>query len=164
MKTEEKISSERGVKKKRHGHNIQFWGLKRIARPSHMVGTICYSFQNLKLKIVAVLFFFWRLVFSWTDQFFRTRPSLTAYNSRSKPHTPNKFHIFGNVRTWGFTWTYLGYFFLWANFEEWAFYEKSRFLAFFHCRTEKNSNNFDSANIEVWRLAHSSFWNLCSTF
>ena len=34
-----------------------------------------------------------------TDQFFRTRPSLTAYNSRSKPHTPNKFHIFGNVRT-----------------------------------------------------------------
>ena len=29
----------------------------RIARPSHMVGTICYSFRSSKLKIVAVSFF-----------------------------------------------------------------------------------------------------------
>ena len=54
--------------------------------------------------------------------------------------------------------------FLEKNFGEWAFYEKSRFLAFFCVRTEKNSNNFDSANIEVWRLAHSSFRSLCSKF
>ena len=29
----------------------------------------------------------------------------TAYNSRSKPDTPNKSHIFRIIRTWGFTWT-----------------------------------------------------------
>ena len=47
----------RGVTKKRHGHNIDFWVLKRIAGPSHMVGRTCYSFQASKLIIVAVSFF-----------------------------------------------------------------------------------------------------------
>ena len=98
--------------------------------------------SELKTQNCGRVFFFWRLVFSMTDQFFRTRPSLTANNSRSKAPTPNKFYIFGNVRTWGFTWTYPGNFFLWANFEEWAFYEKSRFLAFFRVRTEKNFKQF----------------------
>ena len=32
--------------------------------------------------------------------------------------------------------------FLEKNFGEWAFYEKSRFLAFFHCRTEKKFKKF----------------------
>ena len=46
-----------GVTKKRHGHNIDFLGLTRIARPSHMVGRTCYSFQAPELIIVAVSFF-----------------------------------------------------------------------------------------------------------
>ena len=42
--------------KKRHGHNIDFWGLKRIARTSNMVGTTCYSFQTSKIEIELVSF------------------------------------------------------------------------------------------------------------
>ena len=57
VKFREKYCWDGGVTKKRHGHNIDLWVLKRIARPSHMVGTTCYSFQTSKLKIVAVLFF-----------------------------------------------------------------------------------------------------------
>ena len=72
-----------------------------------------------------------------TDQFFGTPPSLTANNSHSKAHTPNKFHIFGKLWTWAFTWSYPGYFFLWANFEEWAFYGKRPFFAFLRDQTEK---------------------------
>ena len=85
------------------------------------------------------------------DQFFQTHPSLTAYNSQ--PHTPNKFHIFGNVRTWGFTSSYPGYFSLWANFEEWAFNEQF-FLHFFVATPKKNSSGRRSDNIEDWRLPH----------
>ena len=47
----------RGVKKKRHGHNFEFWGLKRIAGPPNHVRRPCYSFQTSKLDIVAVSFF-----------------------------------------------------------------------------------------------------------
>ena len=46
-----------GVKKKRHGHNFEFWGLKRIARPANHVWRPCYSFQTPKIDIVAVSFF-----------------------------------------------------------------------------------------------------------
>ena len=81
--------------------------------------------------------FFYASYFRGRTSFFRTHPSLTAYNSRSKPHTPNKFHIFGNVRTWGFTSSHPGYFSLWANFEEWSLNEKMRFYTFFCCRTEE---------------------------
>ena len=41
---------------------------------------------------------------------------------------------------------------------------KKDFEHFFIAAPKKISNNFDSANIELWRLAHSSFRNLCSTF
>ena len=57
VKFREKYCLERGVVKKRHGHNFEFWVLKRIAGPSHMVGRTCYSFQGSKLIIVAVSFF-----------------------------------------------------------------------------------------------------------
>ena len=102
------------LKKKFYGEEA----LKKITRPqdrflSSETNSTAFSHggddmlfvSELKTQNCGRVIFFWRLVFSMTDQFFRTRPSLTAYNSRSKPHTPNKFHIFGNVRTWGFTWT-----------------------------------------------------------
>ena len=47
-----------GVTKKRHGHNFDFSGLKRIAKVTHRVDNSCYSFQTRKIKIVAVSFFF----------------------------------------------------------------------------------------------------------
>ena len=65
----------RGVKKKRHGHNIQFWGLKRIAGPTNHVRRPFYSFQTSKLDIVAVSFFLTPLsdeifssIFTWLWQ------------------------------------------------------------------------------------------------
>ena len=46
-----------GVKKKRHGHNFDFSGLKRIGWVTNRVDQTCYSFQARKIKIVAVSFF-----------------------------------------------------------------------------------------------------------
>ena len=43
-----------GVTKKRHGHNFDFSGLKRIAKVTHRVDYTCYSFQTRKLKILAI--------------------------------------------------------------------------------------------------------------
>ena len=83
--------------------------------------------SGVKSQNCGRVIFFEHLLFSLTDQFFRTRPSLTANNSHSKAHTPNKFHIFGKLWTWAFTWSCPGYFFLWANFEEWAFMKKIDF-------------------------------------
>ena len=45
------------VTKKRHGHNFDFFGLKRIARLLNYVEQPCYSFRTKKIKIVAVSFF-----------------------------------------------------------------------------------------------------------
>ena len=47
-----------GVHKKRHGHNFEFWGPKRIARPANHVWRPGYSFQAPKIDIVAVSLFF----------------------------------------------------------------------------------------------------------
>ena len=41
---------------------------------------------------------------------------------------------------------------------------KKLFFSIFSLPHRKNSNNFESTNIEVWRLAHSSFGSLCSKF
>ena len=42
--------------------------------------------------------------------------------------------------------------------------KKTRFWHFSVSLSKKISKNFDSANIDVWRLAHSSFRSLCSKF
>ena len=51
------LAKIRGVTKKRHGHNNEFWGLKRIAGPPNHVRRPCYSFQDPQINIVAVSFF-----------------------------------------------------------------------------------------------------------
>ena len=53
--------------KKRHGHNFDFWGLKRIGRLINYVIKQCYSFQVSKIKIVAVSFFntAFQTIFFW---------------------------------------------------------------------------------------------------
>ena len=95
------------------------------------------SMATLKFQNYGRGFFFYGSLFLLTEPKFHSRLTLSSNNSRSKPHTPNKFHIFGIVRTSAFRWTYPGFFFPWANFEEQAFYEKRLFFAFLHDRTEK---------------------------
>ena len=51
------LAKIRGVAKKRHGHNNEFWGLKRIAGPPNHVRRPFYSFLTQELNIVAVSFF-----------------------------------------------------------------------------------------------------------
>ena len=76
-----KKSIERRRQKKKHGHNIDFWAPKRIACPSHMVGTTCYSFQASKVKVVGVLFFF-------DASYFRGRGSFFGLIHLWRPITP----------------------------------------------------------------------------
>ena len=52
-----KIPPKKNVTKKRHGHNFDSFGPKRIARLLDIVEKPCYSFQTKKIKIVAVSFF-----------------------------------------------------------------------------------------------------------
>ena len=100
------------------------------------------SMAALKTHYCGRVFFLQRLLFLLTEPKFHSLLTLSSNNSRSKADTPNKFHIFGIVRTFSFTWFYPGYFFLWANFEESVFYGKRPFLAFFHDHTEKKFRQF----------------------
>ena len=92
----------RGVAKKRHGHNNEFWALKRIAGPPNHVRRPCYSFQDPKLNIVAVSFF-GNARFYW-NFFSKFDPTLSAYNYASKTPNLKNYHIFGILRTSAFTW------------------------------------------------------------
>ena len=51
------FKSKMRCQKKRHGHNFDFSGLKRIAGLVHPISYPTYSFQPRKIKIVAVSFF-----------------------------------------------------------------------------------------------------------
>ena len=65
---------------------------------------------TLKFQNYGRGFFFYGSLFLLTEPKFHSRLTLRSNNSRSKPHTPNKFHIFGIVRTSAFRWTYPGFF------------------------------------------------------
>ena len=92
----------RGVTKKRHGHNNEFWGLKRIAGPANHVWRPGYSFQAPKIEIVAVSFF--RNASFPAKNFSEFDPTLTANNFGLKPPNLKNYHIFGIARTFSFTW------------------------------------------------------------
>ena len=91
------VPANRQCKKKRHGHNFDFFGLKRIARLLNYVEQPCYSFRTKKIKIVAVSFFcnaaFPSIFFLIFD------PTSTANNSTLKTARPKKYHIFGILGT-----------------------------------------------------------------
>ena len=57
MKIEEQILRRGDVKKKRHGHNFEFWAPKLNQRGTNMVVSTLIQFQAVILKIVAVSFF-----------------------------------------------------------------------------------------------------------
>ena len=90
----------RGVAKKRHGHNFEFSGTKRISALVNPMSYVGYSFQARKIKIVAVLFF---LTPPPTHFFWKFDSTLTVNNSPLKTPTPKNYHILGKPRTWTFT-------------------------------------------------------------
>ena len=62
------LAKIRGVAKKRHGHNNEFWALPLNQRGTNHVGPTLIQWQRSKLKIAAVTFFLRLLVqsiFSW---------------------------------------------------------------------------------------------------
>ena len=150
--------------KKRHGHNIDFWGLKRIARSSNMVGRTCYSFQTSKLKIVAVSFFFNAAYFRGRTSFFRLihlwRP-ITPVKNVTRPISPTFSESSGRQLSHGPSLD-IGFFEQILRNER--FMKKIVFLHFFIAAPKKNSSGRQSDNFEDWRLPHSSFRSLCSTF
>ena len=137
-----KKSKERRCQKKRHGHNIEFWALTRNQHGSNMVGSMLIPWQSSKLKIVAVSFFFDTSYFRGRSSFFGVihlwRP-ITPVQNLTRPKSTTFSESSGRELSHGPS---LDMCFLEKNFGEWAFYEKSRFLAFFHCRTEKKFKKF----------------------
>ena len=92
----------RGVKKKRHGHNNEFWALPLNQRVINHVGPTLIPYQSRKLNIVAVSFF-GNARFYW-NFFSKFDPTLSAYNYASKTPNFKNYHIFGILRTSAFTW------------------------------------------------------------
>ena len=164
MKIEENILWRGGVQKKRHGHNIDFWGLKRIAWSSNMVGRTCYSFRTSKLKIAAVSFFFNTAYFRGRTSFFRLihlwRP-ITPVKNVTRPISPTFSESSGRQLSHGPSLD-IGFFEQILRNER--FMKKMFFLRFFVSPPKKNSSGRQSDYFEDWRLAHISFRSLCSTF
>ena len=77
-----------GVQKKRHGHNFEFWGLKRIGSLANWVVYSCYSFQNVIFKIGWVLFFCDASYFRWRSSFFQLSQLRQAITQSVKLTTP----------------------------------------------------------------------------
>ena len=92
----------RGVTKKRHGHNNEFWALPSNQRGTNHVGPTLIPYQSRKLNIVAVSFF-GNARFYW-NFFSKFDPTLSAYNYASKTPNFKNYHIFGILRTSAFTW------------------------------------------------------------
>ena len=155
MKIEEKILWRGGVKKKRHGHNIDFWGLKRIGRSSNMVGRTCYSFRTKKIKIVAVSFFLDTSYFRGRTSFFRLIHlwgPITLVKNVTRTIDPTFLESSGCQLSHGPS---LDIGFFEQNFEKWAFFERSNFFAFFRVRTEEKFKRLPIG--QFWRLKPSTW-------
>jgi len=81
-----------GVTKKRHGHNFQICGLKRIARVVNPIDYPCYSFQTSNLGVVAVSFF-WDAAFP-CNFFLKFNSTLTAIHEDLNHQNHHVLHIF----------------------------------------------------------------------
>ena len=105
----------RGVTKKRHGHNFDFSALPWIGGLVHPIEYPSYSWRARKIKIVVVSFFCDTAFCCWKK--LNNDWTLTANNSPLKSRRPKKYHIFGKLRTWAFSWWYPGYGIVFENFE-----------------------------------------------
>ena len=95
-------SKIRGVTKKRHGHNFEFWGLKLNQRVKNPLFSALIQYGDEIFKIVAVSFFF-NASFRWIF-FLKFDLTLTANNSGLKPSKLENYNIFGILRTSAFSW------------------------------------------------------------
>ena len=146
----------RGVTKKRHGHNFDFSGLKRISNVTHRVDHSWYSFQTRKIKIDRVLFFFTPPYFWGQTRNFKVcwlwaaitpvkklaRPKSTTFSETSGRELshgpiPEKFSHTKMLRRRDFS-------------------KKRRFLQFFVSAPKKISNGCQSDNFDPRRSAHGS--------
>ena len=129
-----------------------------------MVGRTCYSFRTSKLKIVAVSLFFDTAYFRWRISFFRLihlwRP-ITPVKNVTRPISPTFSESSGRQLSHGPSLD-IGFFEQILGNER--FMKKIVFLHFFIAAPQKNSSGRQSDNFEDWRLPHSSFRSLCSTF
>ena len=164
MKIEEKILRRGGVQKKRHGHNFEFWALPLNQRWPNMVGSTLIQWQRSKLKIVAVSFFLNTAYFRGRTSFFRLihlwRP-ITPVKNVTRPISPTFSESSGRQLSHGPSLD-IGFFEQILGNER--FMKKIVFLHFFIAAPKKNSSGRQSDNFEDWRLPHSSFRSLCSTF
>ena len=131
----------------------EFWGLKRIAWPSHMVGTICYSFQTSKFKIVAVLFFFNAWYFRWRTSFFGLvhlwRP-ITPVKNVTRPRSPTFSESSGRQLSHGPSLD-IGFFEQISGNKR---FMRIFFFAFFRVRTKKKFKRLPIR--QFWRLTPST--------
>ena len=154
---------ERRCSKKRHGHNFDFWALKRIARLNFIVENTFYSFQVSKIKIVAVSFFFNTAYFRWRSQNFKVcwlwaatplrkvaRPKSTSFSE-----SPGRGLSHGGTLDMG------------SNTKDSSKLPKSkkrRFLPFFCCHFVKNFKCRQSDNFDPRRSVYGSSESLCPKF
>ena len=100
---------QKRCQKKRHGHNFEFsepalnQGLKK------WVSQALIQWRVWKLKIVAVTIFCDIAYFSGQQHFCCPLLALSSNNSPLETPTPKKYDIFGKLRTWAFSWWYLGF-------------------------------------------------------
>ena len=81
VKFRENFCRERGGTKKRHGHNIEFWGLNWNQRGQNMVGSTLIWWQQSKLIIVATGrdFFLWHHLFLVTHPKFWQSGAMVSF-------------------------------------------------------------------------------------
>ena len=88
----------RGVTKKQHSVNNEFFVPKRISAQDNPIGYSFYSFRASNPKISRVLFS------RDGSFFFKFDSTSTAYSSGLKPQNLKNYHIFGILRTSAFRW------------------------------------------------------------
>ena len=111
---------------------------------------------TLKFQNYGRGFFCYGSLFLLTEPKFHSRLTLSSNNSRSKPHTPNKFHIFGIVRTSAFRWTYPGFFSLSKFRGTSVLWEKAFFCIFAwpHRENFQKIYNRTILKFDALRIAH----------
>ena len=129
-----------------------------------MVGRTCCSFGTKKIKIVAVSFFLDTSYFQGRTSFFlliHLWGPITPVENVTRPRSPTFSESSGRQLSHGPSLD-IGFFEQILRNER--FMKKIVFLHFFIAAPQKNSSGRQSDNFEDWRLPHSSFRSLCSTF
>jgi len=150
VKFEEKIDWKRSRNKKRYGRNFEIWALILNQRGAIMIGSTLIQWQRSKMKITAVSFFVTAPYFCLRSQNFTVVwlwAAITPVQNLTRPISSTFSESSGRQLSDGPT---LVFFCLAANFEEQAFYEKRRFFAFLHDRTDKIFKKFTIG--QYWSL------------